>query len=112
MILLSLLTICFLDVKHKAKFCEKGVELSSQNETSVSQNENMTKPLKEVLGYLCGDNVNRVIITHLNINSIRNKLFRLLNEGLRDNVDVIMISETKTKHFQQDSVTLTAIHLI
>ena len=46
-------------------------------------------------------NLNRVILKHLNINSICNKS-NLLTEDLSGNVDIIMISETKTnKNFQQ-----------
>ena len=40
-------------------------------------------------------NLNRVILKHLNINSICNKS-NLLTEDLSGNVDIIMISETKT----------------
>ena len=49
---------------------------------------------KEVLASLRKENLNRVILAHLNINSIRNK-FDLLAEGLNGDVDVIMTSETK-----------------
>ena len=38
--------------------------------------------------------MNRVIIGHLNINSIRNK-FNQLKEVLKDRIDILMISETK-----------------
>ena len=36
----------------------------------------------------------RVLIAHLNINSIRNK-FELLADGINKNLDIFMISETK-----------------
>ena len=39
-------------------------------------------------------NVNKLIITHLNINSLRNK-FEFLISLIEDNIDVLMISETK-----------------
>ena len=39
-------------------------------------------------------NSNKVIIGHININSLRNK-FELLTEMVRDKVDLLMISETK-----------------
>ena len=61
---------------------------------ACTRNENTTKPSIEVLGSLCRDNLNRVILAHLNINSIRNK-FDLLTEGLSRNVNVIIISEAK-----------------
>ena len=39
-------------------------------------------------------NLNKLIIAHLNINSLRNK-FDLLNFQIKDNVDILMLSETK-----------------
>ena len=39
-------------------------------------------------------NPNKVIIGHLNINSLRNK-FELLTHQIKDNIDILMISETK-----------------
>ena len=48
------------------------------------------KSLKSV----CNDNVNKLISVHLNINSMRST-FELLKEQIKDNVDILMISETK-----------------
>ena len=39
-------------------------------------------------------NVNKLIIAHLNINSLRNK-FEFPISLIKDNIDVFMISETK-----------------
>ena len=39
-------------------------------------------------------NLNKLIIVHLNINSLRNK-FELLKDQIQDNIDILMISETK-----------------
>ena len=39
-------------------------------------------------------NVNKLIIAHLNVNSLRNK-FELLKEQIQDNIDILMISETE-----------------
>ena len=39
-------------------------------------------------------NLNKLIIGHLNINSLRNK-FELLTHQIKDNIDILMISETK-----------------
>ena len=47
-----------------------------------------------VLKNLRSKNSNKVIIGHININSLRNK-FELLTEMVRDKVDLLMISETK-----------------
>ena len=73
--------------------------------------ENENKPFKEVLGSLRRSNLNRIILAHLNINSIPNK-FNLLAEGVSGNVDIIMISETKSmKHFHGGSFILMDTHL-
>ena len=40
-------------------------------------------------------NLNKLIIAHLNVNSLRNKL-EFLKEQIQDNIDILMISETKT----------------
>ena len=56
--------------------------------------DNDFKLFKEILGALRRSNLNRIILAHLNINSIRNK-FVLLKEGVRGNIDILMISETK-----------------
>ena len=39
-------------------------------------------------------NLNRLILAHLNINSVSNKFDQLVN-GIKGNIDVLMISETK-----------------
>ena len=39
-------------------------------------------------------NLNRLLFAHLNINSIRNKFDQLV-AGVKNNIDVFMISETK-----------------
>ena len=39
-------------------------------------------------------NLNKLIIPHLNVNSLRNKL-EFLKEQIHDNVDILMISESK-----------------
>ena len=40
------------------------------------------------------ENLNKLIIAYLNINSLRNKL-EFLKEQIQDNIDILMISETK-----------------
>ena len=40
------------------------------------------------------DNVNELIFYHLDINSIR-KRFELLKEHIKDNIDILMIFDTK-----------------
>ena len=55
-------------------------------EPFISQNEN--KHFKEVSIYLCWNNVKRVILAQLNVNSLRNK-FDLLSNGIVGNVDAL-----------------------
>ena len=40
-------------------------------------------------------NLNKLIIAYLNVNSLRNK-FELPKKQIQDNIDILMISETKT----------------
>ena len=40
-------------------------------------------------------NPNRLIFAHININSLRNK-FEMLQEVIENNIDVLLISETKS----------------
>ena len=42
-------------------------------------------------------NSGRIIIDHLNINSLRNK-FEMLKEVIRNKIDILLISETKLDH--------------
>ena len=48
----------------------------------------------EILKKIRINNVNRVVIGHININSIRNK-FDMLSSMVKDNIDILMVSETK-----------------
>ena len=51
--------------------------------------------LNKTNGYNLKDiNLNRIIISHININSIRNKI-ELLAEVVMGNVDVLIVTETK-----------------
>ena len=47
-----------------------------------------------VLKSLCCNNLNKLVLAHLNINSIR-KEFELLSEQVRGNVDLLIVSEIK-----------------
>ena len=52
------------------------------------------KHFGDYLSSLHKNNLNRLIFAHLNINSIRNKFDQLVN-GIKGNIDILMISETK-----------------
>ena len=54
----------------------------------MSDCNNTLKSLRKV-------NLNKVIFAHLNINSTRNE-FELLSEQIKGNVEVLIVSETKT----------------
>ena len=64
---------------------------SSSRVTKISNNEEFSP---EHLSFLRKKHSNRVIIGHININSIRNKFDHLI-AITKGNVDVLMISETK-----------------
>ena len=50
---------------------------------------------------MCIKHANKLIVAHLNINSLRNK-FEFLVEFIRGKVDILMISETKNVPFRLD----------
>ena len=75
------------------------------NERQERESISLSQPIQnngneffvEKLKSLLIANLNRAIITQININSIRNKFDALVN-GDRGNVDILMISETKTDY--------------
>ena len=77
------------------------MNLNSERESHVletldrdlSRKNNFTSS-KEELNNLRLKNPNRLICAHLNINSVRNK-FDLLSDIIKNNIDILMISETK-----------------
>ena len=58
--------------------------------TTVTTKDDFKTKLKDIRI----TNLNRIVISHININSIRNK-FELLAEAAVENVDVLMVTETK-----------------
>ena len=92
------------------------MNLNSERESHVletldrdlSRKNNFTSP-KEELNHLRLKNPNRLICAHLNINSVRNK-FNLLSDIIKNNMDILMISETKLdSSFPNDSFKFMAI---
>ena len=77
------------------------MNLNSERESHVletldrdlSRKNNFTSPNQEP-NNLRLKNPNRLICAHLNINSVRNK-FDLLSDIIKNNIDILMISETK-----------------
>ena len=59
----------------------------------LCRKNNFTSP-KEEINNLRLKNPNRLICAPLNINSVRNK-FDLLSDIVKNNIDILMISETK-----------------
>ena len=57
---------------------------------SISVNSISVRNIRDV----CKINLKRIILGHLNINSIRNK-FNKLADQIKGNVDIMVISETK-----------------
>ena len=51
---------------------------------------------------LCFSNVDRIIVSHINVNSIRNK-FDALMTGIQNKVDILLIFETKLGSLRQFS---------
>ena len=57
-----------------------------------TSSEEMLK--NDALNKIRKKNSGRIIIDHLNINSLRNK-FEMLKEVIRNKIDILLISETK-----------------
>ena len=58
--------------------------------TTVTSKDDFKTKLKDIRIA----NLNRIVISHININSIRNK-FELLAEAVMGNVDILMVTEKK-----------------
>ena len=78
---------------------------SSEYTSNNSQTRNVQEPVsfatvttkddfKTKLKEIRITNLNRIFISRININSIRNK-FELLAEAVMGNVDILMVTETK-----------------
>ena len=83
-----------------------GVEDAATN-ISLTGSINITTDLENVstelsLNNLRSQNINRVIIAHININSIRNK-FELLSALVMGKIDVLLVSESKIDKSFPDS---------
>ena len=64
-------------------------------ESSIFENDDTTElSFEDNLKKLRQKNLNRIIIAHININSVRNK-FELIKNSIKDNIDIFMVSETK-----------------
>ena len=56
-------------------------------------------------------NLNRIVISHVNINFLRNK-FELLAKAIKGNVDILMVTETKIdESFPQQASLLYVVSL-
>ena len=77
---------------------------SDSDESSIISNSSVVKEsypsiCDDVVGNadlraLCNKHLNKLIIAHLKVNSLRNKL-EFLKEQIQDNIDILMISKTK-----------------
>ena len=79
---------------HSQLLNTKNCESISNKSILITNTSNEANNENNVLKNLRLKNSNKVIIGHININSLRNK-FELLTEMVRDKVDLLMISETK-----------------
>ena len=79
-----------LDLDKKSHSCET----PNKGSTESAQ----TGDLKEILKNLRLKNVNRLICAQLNVNSLRSKFDSLINIT-NNNIDILMISETKLDPF-------------
>ena len=76
------------EISENALFLKEWISDSSETKYAP----NMTKNVSCTLNAIRKNNLNRLILTHTNINSIRNK-FNMLASQVKGNADVVMISE-------------------
>ena len=74
--------------------CDFDLKLMKPTETFKTIENNCEECPFEILKKIRINNVKRVAIGHININSIRNK-FDMLTSMVKDNIDILMVSETK-----------------
>ena len=71
------------------------LENSKVSNTITCDEFNAKKPKENTyLNFIRKGNLNRLVLAHININSIRNK-FDTLVQQITNNIDILMISETK-----------------
>ena len=94
---------------------------SSEGTSNNSKNRNMREPVsittvttkddfKTKLKDVRMTNLNRIFISHINVDSIRNK-FELLAEVVMGNVDILMVTETKLMNLFQQVILLYLVSL-
>ena len=72
---------------------EREIHVLETRDRSLCRKNNFTSP-KEKLNNLRLKNPNRLTCAYFNMNSVRNK-FNLLSDIIQNNIDILMISETK-----------------
>ena len=85
----------FIDIKDTTSIDLNNPEvILNMNATPIATTHNKNSDVAYVLNNLKIENTNRLVIGHLNINSLRNK-FEALKLIVNDNLDILIISETK-----------------
>ena len=94
------MTIFYCNPNNHDKVCYKITEFdngkagSREHNSSQSANINESGNNLSILDCVRLNNADRLIMAHLNINSLRNK-FEMLPEIVQDKLDILLVSETK-----------------
>ena len=78
--------------------CDFNLKPTESTGTFKTIESNCEEGLLEILKKIRINNVNKVLIEHINFNSIKNK-FDMLSNMVKYNVDILMVSETKLDYF-------------
>ena len=79
------------------------LENSKVSNTITCDEFNARKPKENInLNFIRKGNFNRLVLAHININSIRNKFDTLVQQI--NNIDILMVSETKLDNSFPDAV--------
>ena len=83
------------NIPHNEDFRDGLISEPNFMETSTHLNNNNDSPdITQIFNYLRIENTNKLVIGHLNINSLRNK-FESLKCIIKDKLDILILSETK-----------------
>ena len=97
------------EVSHKITEFHKEKTRGKEHNSSQSVKSKESSNDLSILDHVRLNNANRLIISHLNINSLRNN-FEVLREIVQDKLDILLISETKADPSFPSSQSVLDLH--
>ena len=97
------------EVSHKITEFHKEKTRGKEHNSSQSVKSKESSNDLSILDHVRLNNANRLIISHLNINSLRNN-FEVLLKIVQDKLDILLISETKVDPSFSSSQSVLDLH--